>query len=153
MSGRLNDLAAAGQAVWLDFVDRDFLKEGGLRKLVAEDGLTGVTSNPSIFEKAMGHGNAYDAGFSAFLGKADAGVQDTYESQAITDIKAAAADLRPAFDRLEAKDGYVSLEVSPYLADGADATIEEARRLWAAVSEPNLMVKVPGTKAGARAIR
>jgi transaldolase/glucose-6-phosphate isomerase len=153
MSGRLNDLAAAGQSVWLDFVDRDFLKEGGLRKLVAEDGLTGVTSNPSIFEKAMGHGNAYDAGFSAFLGKADASVQDTYESLAITDIKTAAADLRPAFDQLEARDGYVSLEVSPYLADDTDATIAEARRLWDAVGEPNLMVKVPGTKAGAPAIR
>jgi transaldolase/glucose-6-phosphate isomerase len=153
MSGRLSDLAAAGQAVWLDFVDRAFLKEGGLRKLVAEDALTGVTSNPSIFEKAMGHGDAYDAGFAEFLGKADASVQATYESQAIADIKTAAADLRPAFDRLEAKDGYVSLEVSPYLADGTDATIAEARRLWAAVGEPNLMVKVPGTKAGAPAIR
>jgi transaldolase/glucose-6-phosphate isomerase len=153
MSGRLNELAAAGQAVWLDFVDRKFLKEGGLRKLVTEDGLTGVTSNPSIFEKAMGHGDVYDAGFSKFLGKADASVQDTYESQAIADIKAAAADLRPVFDRLEAKDGYVSLEVSPYLADDTEATIEEARRLWAAVDEPNLMIKVPGTQAGVPAIR
>jgi transaldolase/glucose-6-phosphate isomerase len=153
MTNRLNELAAAGQAVWLDFVDREFLADGGLRKLVSEDGLTGVTSNPSIFEKAMGHGEAYDAGFSQFLGRADASVQDTYESQAIADIKAAAADLRPVFDRLEAKDGYVSLEVSPYLADDTEATIEEARRLWAAVGEPNLMVKVPGTKAGVPAIR
>ena len=153
MSGRLSDLAAAGQAVWLDFVDRKFLEQGGLRKLVAEDGLTGVTSNPSIFEKAMGHGDAYDAGFSDFLGKADASVQDTYESQAIADIKAAAADLRSAFDRLEAKDGYVSLEVSPYLANGTDETIKEARRLWERVGEPNLMVKVPGTQAGVPAIR
>jgi transaldolase/glucose-6-phosphate isomerase len=153
MTGRLSELAAAGQAVWLDFVDREFLAVGGLRKLVAEDGLTGVTSNPSIFEKAMGHGDAYDGGFSEFLGKADASVQDTYESQAIADIKAAAVDLRPAFDRLDAKDGYVSLEVSPYLANGTDETIEEARRLWKAVGEPNLMVKVPGTKAGVPAIR
>ncbi len=153
MSGRLTELGALGQAVWLDFVDRKFLKEGGLRKLVEEDGLTGVTSNPSIFEKAMGHGEAYDAGFSDFLGKADASIQDTYESQAIGDIKAAAADLRPAFERLGGKDGYVSLEVSPYLADGTDETVEEARRLWQAVDEPNLMVKVPGTKAGVPAIR
>jgi transaldolase/glucose-6-phosphate isomerase len=100
MTGRLSELAAAGQAVWLDFVDREFLAVGGLRKLVAEDGLTGVTSNPSIFEKAMGHGDAYDGGVSEFLGKADSSVQDTYESQAIADIKAAAVDLRPAFDRL-----------------------------------------------------
>jgi transaldolase/glucose-6-phosphate isomerase len=153
MTNRLNDLAAAGQAVWLDFVDRKFLDEGGLRKLIAEDGLTGVTSNPSIFEKAMGHGDAYDAGLSAFLGGADASVQDTYENQAIADIKAAAADLRPAYDRLQSRDGYVSLEVSPYLADDTEATIGEARRLWKAVAEPNLMVKVPGTRAGVPAIR
>ena len=153
MTSRLEQLSAAGTAVWLDFVDRKFLKEGGLRKLVAEDGLTGVTSNPSIFEKAMGQGEAYDEGFQTFLGKADASVQDTYESQAIADIKAAAADLRPVYDRLGGKDGYVSLEVSPYLANGTDDTVEEARRLWAAVAEPNLMVKVPGTKAGTPAIR
>ncbi|MBB5709216.1 bifunctional transaldolase/phosoglucose isomerase [Sphingomonas xinjiangensis] len=153
MTSRLKQLGEAGQAVWLDFVDRKFLAEGGLRTLVEEDGLTGVTSNPSIFEKAMGHGDAYDEGFQTFLGKADASVVDTYENQAIADIKAAAADLRPVFDRLGGKDGYVSLEVSPYLAEGTQDTIEEARRLWAAVGEPNLMVKVPGTKAGAPAIR
>ncbi|CAN5136017.1 hypothetical protein BH09PSE2_BH09PSE2_18210 [soil metagenome] len=153
MTNRLKDLEAHGQAIWLDFVDRGFLNEGGLRKLIEEDGVTGATSNPSIFEKAMGHGEAYDEGFHAFLGKADAGVQDTYESQAIADIKAAAADLRPVYDRLEAKDGYVSLEVSPYLALDTTSTVEEARRLWKAVAEPNLMVKVPGTQAGAPAIR
>ena len=153
MSNRLKDLEALGQAVWLDNLDRTFLKEGGLRKLVEEDGLTGVTSNPSIFEKAMGHGEAYDDGFKAFLGNADASVQDTYEESAIADIKAAAADLRPVYDRLDGRDGYVSLEVSPYLADETDTTVEEARRLWHAVGEPNLMVKVPGTKSGAPAIR
>ena len=153
MTSRLKDLEALGQAIWLDFVDRVFLKGGGLKKLVEEDGVTGVTSNPSIFEKAMGHGEAYDEGFQAFLGKADASVQDTYEAQAIADIKAAAGDLRPVYDRLRGKDGYVSLEVSPYLAHGTDDTIQEARRLWKAVCEPNLMVKVPGTKAGTPAIR
>lgn len=149
----LQKLHEAGQAVWLDFVDRGFLGEGGLRKLVAEDGATGVTSNPSIFEKAMGHGEAYDAGFQDFLGKADASVQDVYESQAIGDIKAAAADLRPVYERLDGRDGYVSLEVSPYLANGTETTVEEARRLWQHVGEPNLMVKVPGTQAGVPAIR
>ena len=153
MTNRLQDLEAAGQAVWLDFVDRGFLKEGGLKRLVSDDGLTGVTSNPSIFEKAMGHGDRYDEGFQGFLGQADASVQDTYESQAIADIKAAAADLRPVYDRLDGRDGYVSLEVSPYLADDTEPTIEEARRLWEAVAEPNLMVKVPGTASGAPAIR
>jgi transaldolase/glucose-6-phosphate isomerase len=149
----LKTLHRSGQAVWLDFVDRTFLKVGGLRKLIEDDGATGVTSNPSIFEKAMGHGDAYDAGFDAFLGKADASVQDLYESQAIADIKAAAADLRPVYDRLQGRDGYVSLEVSPYVATDTQATIGEARRLWSQVGEPNLMVKVPGTTAGTPAIR
>jgi transaldolase/glucose-6-phosphate isomerase len=153
MTSRLKQLSDLGQAPWLDFVDRKFLADGGLRKLIEEDGVTGVTSNPSIFEKAMGHGEAYDEGFNTFLGKADASVADTYESQAIADIKAAAADLRPVYDRLDGKDGYVSLEVSPYLANGTDDTVEEALRLWEAVDEPNLMVKVPGTMAGAPAIR
>ncbi len=152
MTSRLKQLADAGQAVWLDFVDRKFLADGGLRKLIAEDGLTGVTSNPSIFEKAMGHGDAYDEGFTAFLGKADASVSDTYEAQAIADIQAAADDMRPVYDRLNGKDGYVSLEVSPYLAHGTETTIVEARRLWKAVDRPNLMVKVPATDAGAPAI-
>jgi len=149
----LKQLHESGQAVWLDFVDRSFLKEGGLKKLVEADGATGVTSNPSIFEKAMGHGDAYDAGFKEVLGKGDVSVQSLYESQAIADIKAAAHDLRPVYDRLDGKDGYVSLEVSPYLANGTKDTIEEARRLWQEVGEPNLMVKVPGTKAGTPAIR
>lgn len=153
MTSRLKTLGEAGQAVWLDFIDRGFLSDGGLRKLVEEDGVTGVTSNPSIFEKAMGHGDAYDAGFRAIAGGAEATAQDLYESQAISDVKAAAADLRPVYDRLCGKDGYVSLEVSPDLADDATATVAEAQRLWAAVDEPNLMIKVPGTKAGATALR
>jgi len=153
MTSRLQQLSDLGQAPWLDFVDRKFLADGGLRKLIEEDGVTGVTSNPSIFEKAMGHGDAYDEGFTAFLAKADASVADTYESQAIADIKAAAGDLRAVYDRLDGKDGYVSLEVSPYLANGTKETVAEALRLWKAVDEPNLMVKVPGTEAGAPAIR
>ena len=93
MTSKLQDLAAAGQAPWLDFVERGFLHQGGLRKLITQDGIAGVTSNPSIFEKAMGHGDAYDAGFAAFLGRADASVVDTYENGAIADIKAAAAEI------------------------------------------------------------
>lgn len=154
MSSRLKQLNAAGQAVWLDFLDRGFLSQGGLKSLVEQDGITGVTSNPSIFEKAMGHGDAYDEGFKAFLADhGQASVQEAYESQAIADIKAAAADLRPVYDRLHGKDGYASLEVSPYLANHTDATIAEARRLWRLVDAPNLMIKVPGTRAGFPAIR
>ncbi|WP_156678264.1 bifunctional transaldolase/phosoglucose isomerase [Sphingomonas profundi] len=153
MTSKLQQLHDAGQAVWLDFVDRKFLSEGGLKTLVAEDGLTGVTSNPSIFEKAMGSGDTYDQGFDAFLKQADASVVDTYEHEAIADIKAAADDLRPAYDKLDGRDGYVSLEVSPYLALRTEETVAEAQRLWAAVDRPNLMVKVPGTEAGVPAIR
>ena len=151
--GRLNDLSALGTAVWLDFVDRKFLNEGGLKKLVEEDGLTGVTSNPSIFEKAMGHGDAYDESLAEFdKANPEAATIDRYEHQAIVDIKAAADTLRPVYDRLEAKDGYVSLEVSPYIADDTDSTITEAQKLWHAVDKPNLMIKIPGTLAGGPAI-
>ena len=151
--GRLNDLAAQGQAVWLDFVDRKFLAEGGLQKLVDEDGLTGVTSNPSIFEKAMGHGTAYDEALAEFdRTHPGAPAMQRYEHLAIQDIQAAADTLRPVYDRLGAKDGYVSLEVSPYLANDTDGTIAEAKKLWAAVDRPNLMIKIPGTPAGVPAI-
>ena len=149
----LQKLHALGQAVWLDFLDRGFLEQGGLRKLVEEDGATGVTSNPSIFEKAMGHGDAYDEGFRAVFAQPGATVQQAYEHEAVTDIKAAAKDLRPVYDRLGGKDGYASLEASPALADETRQTIDEARRLWAAVGEPNLMIKVPGTEAGVPAVR
>ena len=150
---KLADLSAAGTAVWLDFVDRKFLEAGGLKTLVEQDGLTGVTSNPSIFEKAMGHGDAYDGTLAEFDSKhPDAATIDRYEHLAIQDIKAAAETLRPVYDRLDAKDGYVSLEVSPYIADDTDATIAEAQKLWRAVDKPNLMIKIPGTLAGGPAI-
>jgi transaldolase/glucose-6-phosphate isomerase len=151
----LQQLHDAGQAVWLDFVDRTFLTEGGLRKLIAQDGLTGVTSNPSIFEKAMGHGDAYDEGFKTWLAsaKADASAIDVYEAQAIVDIQHAADDLRSAYDKLNGQDGYASLEVSPYLAKNTRDTMIEARRLWTAVNRPNLMIKVPGTESGVPAVR
>jgi len=151
--GKLNDLEALGQAVWLDFVDRKFLEEGGLKKLVEEDGLTGVTSNPSIFEKAMGHGTAYDDSLADYdRTHPDAPTIARYEAMAIEDIKTAADTLRPVYDRLGGKDGYVSLEVSPYLADDTDGTIAEAARLWKTVDKPDLMIKIPGTEAGVPAI-
>ncbi|WP_404710909.1 transaldolase [Sphingomonas sp. MMS24-J13] len=154
MTSLLKQLQELGQAPWLDFVDRSFLEQGGLKKLVEEDGLTGVTSNPSIFEKAMGQGEAYDAQFSDFVRKhPDASVVDAYEALAVSDIQAACNTLRPVYDRLGGKDGYVSLEVSPYLALDTPGTITEARRLHGMVDRPNLMIKVPGTQAGVPAIR
>ena len=153
IKGRINDLEKLGQAIWLDFIDRKFLAEGGLKKLVEEDGVTGVTSNPSIFEKAMGHGNAYDTELAEFdRANPGASAMERYEHLAIQDIQAAADTLRPVYDRLNGKDGYVSLEVSPYLANDTDETAAEAERLWTAVNRPNLMVKIPGTPAGVPAI-
>lgn len=151
--GRLNDLETHGQAIWLDFVERKFLADGGLKKLIDEDGVTGVTSNPTIFEAAMGHGTAYDESLAAF-DKANPGApaKDRYEHLAIEDIRAAADTLRPVYDRLNGKDGYVSLEVSPYVANDTDATIAEAAKLWGEVDRPNLMIKIPGTPAGVPAI-
>lgn len=151
--GKLNELENAGQAVWLDFLDREFLVQGGFRKLVEEDGVTGVTSNPSIFEKAMGEGTDYEKGLAAF-DEAHPGVPpiERYEAMAIEDLRMAADILRPAYDRLGGKDGYASLEVSPYIADDTDETIAQAADLWRRVDRPNLMIKIPGTRAGAPAI-
>jgi transaldolase/glucose-6-phosphate isomerase len=153
----LKQLHDCGQAVWLDFLDRTFLRDGGFRKLIEEDGATGVTSNPSIFEKAMAHGDAYDDGFRSVIarGANNGAVSDQYlyESQAIVDIKAAAADLRPVYDRLKRRDGYASIEVSPFLANDTEGTIAEAKRLWNEVGAPNIMIKVPGTEAGMPAVR
>src|SRR4029077_14452881 len=122
----LNDF---GQVVWLDFLSRRFIAEGGLKKLVEEDGLTGVTSNPSIFEKAIAGSEDYDSSLKELESKDDYDVMTLYERLAIRDIQNAAGVLRPAYDRTDGRDGYVSLEVSPYLAMDTDATIKEARRL------------------------
>jgi transaldolase/glucose-6-phosphate isomerase len=149
----LKALHDEGTAVWLDFVARKFIEEGDLAKLVANDGLSGVTSNPSIFEKAIGHSDDYDEALKAAMSEGDRDVMQLYERFAIEDIQHAADALRPVYDATNAQDGYVSLEVSPYRANDTQATISEARRLWAAVNRPNLMIKVPGTEAGVPAIR
>jgi len=151
-SNPLQQLGEAGQAVWLDFVQRKMLEDGGLRKLIEQDGLTGVTSNPSIFEKAIGSGD-YDGALKAFVETSDAEPSAVFDDLAIADIQTAADQLRPVYDRLNGRDGYVSLEVSPYLAMDTEGTLSEARRLWKAVGRPNLMIKVPGTHAGVPAIR
>ena len=142
-----------GQAVWLDFIERDLLSGGGLARLVAEDGLRGVTSNPSIFEKAIQGGGAYDEAVARLLA-AEPGLttNDLYEALVIEDIRAAADILLPVWEASAAGDGFVSLEVSPHLAHDSDGTIAEGRRLWAAVDRPNLMIKVPATAAGIPAI-
>jgi transaldolase/glucose-6-phosphate isomerase len=152
MTNPLRDLETAGQAVWLDYLHRKILEDGELQRRIDQDGLKGLTSNPSIFEKAIGEGDAYDDRIRALRRQGDS-PEALYERLAIADIQAAADIFRPTYERLDARDGYVSLEVSPALAMDTAGTVADARRLWRAVDRPNLMIKVPGTKAGAPAIR
>ena len=146
-------LESHGQAVWLDFLARGFVAKGDLKKLIDSDGVKGVTSNPSIFEKAIGSSDEYDGAIGAALKKADRPVADLFEHLAVEDIQHAADVLRPVYDRLKGEDGFVSLEVSPYLAMDTKATIAEAERLWKDVDRSNLMVKVPATPEGLPAIQ
>ncbi|KXV32579.1 transaldolase [Gluconobacter thailandicus] len=149
----LRDLEKHGQSPWLDFIQRSFTEDGSLKKLVEEDGLRGVTSNPAIFEKAIGKGTEYDPQIRKLLEGEGLSAGDLYEHLAIDDIRAACGVLYPVFEKTKGLDGYVSLEVSPYLAFDAHGTITEARRLWKAVGRKNLMVKIPGTAEGTGAIR
>lgn len=149
---KFNEMHEAGTSLWFDFIRRDLLEDGGLAALVAE-GIRGVTSNPSIFQKAIAESPEYDDDISAALADdPDLSVNDLFESFAIEDIKAAADILRPVYDESDGGDGFVSLEVSPLLASDTDATVAEARRLWSAVDRPNLLIKVPATAEGVPAI-
>src|ERR1700676_677937 len=141
-----------GQAVWLDFLARGFVARGDLQKLIDSDGVKGVTSNPSIFEKAIGSSDEYDGAIGSALKKGDRPVAELCEILAVEDIQHAADVLRPVYDRLKGQDGFVSLEVSPYLAMDTEGTIAEAERLWNDVRRKNLMVKVPATPEGLPAI-
>ncbi|WP_375411564.1 bifunctional transaldolase/phosoglucose isomerase [uncultured Bradyrhizobium sp.] len=145
-------LEAHGQAVWLDFLARGFIAKGDLKKLIDSDGVKGVTSNPSIFEKAIGSSDEYDGAIGEALGSGDRPVAELFEQLAVQDIQHAADVLRPVYDRLKGDDGFVSLEVSPYLALDTKETIREAERLWKEVRRDNLMVKVPATPQGLPAI-
>ena len=149
----LQELEREGQAVWLDFVARGFVAKGELKKLIDEDGLKGVTSNPTIFEKAIGHSDEYDDEIRRSAGDKSLDTGSLYERLAVADIKAAADVLMPVYEATDGADGYVSLEVSPLLAMDSEGTVKEAQRLWEAVGRRNLMVKVPGTSAGLPAIR
>ena len=141
-----------GQAVWLDFLARGFVAKGDLKRLIDTDGVKGVTSNPSIFEKAIGSSDEYDGAIGQALKKGDRPVADLFEHLAVEDIRHAADVLRPVYDRMKGADGFVSLEVSPYLAMDTKGTIAEAERLWKDVKRKNLMVKVPATPEGLPAI-
>jgi transaldolase / glucose-6-phosphate isomerase len=149
----VKELEKHGQSVWLDFLARGFIAKGDLKKLIDTDGVKGVTSNPSIFEKAIGSSDEYDGAIAQALKSGDRPVAELFEQLAIEDIQHAADVLRPVYDDLKGADGFVSLEVSPYLAMDTKGTIAEAERLWKHVSRRNLMVKVPATPEGLPAIQ
>lgn len=148
---RLQSLHDAGVAIWLDFIDRTILKNGDLAGRIRDDAVTGMTSNPTIFEKALAEGSVYDEQISSAAG--DFTAMELFERIATTDVRDACDIFRPTFDAMHGADGFVSIEVSPGAANDAGATIEEATRLWKTVGRPNAFVKVPGTVEGAKAVR
>jgi transaldolase / glucose-6-phosphate isomerase len=148
----LKQLQTFGQSIWLDYIRRDLFK-GELQRLIDEDGLRGMTSNPSIFEKAVADSTLYQDFLNSLANRTDLDAKGRYELLAIRDIQDAADLLRPVYQSTKKRDGYVSLEVSPYLANDTNGTLDEARRLWKSVARENVMIKVPGTAAGIPAIR
>jgi transaldolase / glucose-6-phosphate isomerase len=149
----LKQLLDYGQSMWLDYIRRDLFTTGKLTQLITEDGLRGMTSNPSIFEKAIGDSSLYDDILHKLAARKDLTTTAIYEQIAIRDIQDAADALRSVYEESKFRDGYVSLEVSPLLALKTQETIDEARRLWKAVQRENVMIKVPGTAEGLPAIR
>ena len=149
----LKDLLKYGQSVWLDYIRRNLITSGELKQLIEEDGLRGMTSNPAIFEKAIAGSTDYTDFLNSLKGRSDLDAKARYELLAIRDIQDATDLMRPVYDRANRRDGFVSLEVSPYLANDTQGTIAEARRLWKAVDRQNVMIKVPGTPAGLPAIK
>ncbi len=148
----LLQLKQRGQSVWLDNLTRELMKTGRLKKLIDEDGLCGITSNPAIFNNAMTKGNAYDEQFRALAGRG-LPTDKIYEAMAIQDIQNAADHLHGVYDDANGTDGFVSLEVSPHLARDTEGTIAEAARLWSEVARPNVFIKIPGTREGIPAVR
>lgn len=148
----LKQLGKLGQSIWLDYIRRDLIAGGELRRLIEEDGLRGMTSNPSIFEKAIVESDDYGEDIRAMALKGK-GAGEIYEALSQCDVQSAADEFRSVYEKTDGKDGYVSLEVNPHLAHDTKGTIEEARRLWAALNRPNVFIKVPATDEGLPAIR
>ena len=149
----LKALLGYGQSMWLDYIRRDLITGGSLKTMIEDDGLRGMTSNPSIFEKAIGDSSLYDDILKSLSSRTDLDTTARYEQIAIRDIQGAADLLRPVYESSKFRDGYVSLEVSPLLAHKTQETIDEARRLWKTVGRENVMIKIPGTPEGLPAIR
>jgi transaldolase len=152
MTNPLLQLKTQGQSVWYDNIDRAQLVSGQFKRLLDEDGVVGVTANPTIFQKSISQGQAYDEQMTQLI-KEGKDVNIIYESLIIRDIQTVADLLRPIYDRTSGQDGYVSLEVSPELAHDTDKTIAEVRRFWGMVNRPNLMIKIPATQEGIPAIQ
>jgi transaldolase len=152
MSNPLKKLAELGQSVWYDYIRRDLYTGGELRRLIAEDGLSGMTSNPTIFQKAIAETDLYDDSIRRLSGR-DLSGPALFEALEVEDVRAAADVFRPVFDRTGGDDGFVSIEVNPALSHDTEGTVAEARRLWRACDRPNVMVKIPGTTEGIPAIR
>lgn len=148
----LLQLKSFGQSIWLDDIRRRWLADGTLARLIAEDGITGITSNPAIFHKAVTETHDYDISI-AELAERNVDAQSIYEKLIVEDVRNAANLFRRTHEESQRHDGYVSLEVSPHLAQDTEATFSEAMRLWTLVKQPNLMIKVPGTREGLPAIR
>ncbi len=148
----LKKLELLGQSVWLDYIRRDLFSSGKLRKLINDDGLTGMTSNPAIFEKAIAESNIYDQDIRDMSFKKK-DVKAIYETLSQRDVQSAADEFKSVYEKTDGKDGYVSLEVNPHLAHDTKGTIEEACRLWTALNRPNVFIKVPATSDGLPAIQ
>jgi transaldolase/glucose-6-phosphate isomerase len=153
MTNPLIEIQQYGQSIWYDSIRRGLITSGELQRMVDDDGLLGVTSNPSIFEKALAGSPDYDQATKALVAQGDSDAKDIYERLAIGDIQLAADVLYPAYERTDGRDGFISMEVSPYLAHDTQGTIDEARRLHAAIGRDNVMIKVPATPEGLPAIR
>jgi transaldolase len=152
MSNPLQQLQSFGQSVWYDNIDRAQLVSGQFQRLLDEDGVVGVTANPTIFDKSISSGHAYDEQINELIREGKS-TNEIYEALVIQDIRSVADMLRPTYDRTNMRDGYVSLEVSPELAHNTEGTLSEVRRFWKMVNRPNLMIKIPATPAGIPAIR
>src|SRR5215469_2545660 len=152
MSNSLRQLEALGQSVWLDDIDRVQLQSGLFEQLITEDGLSGATGNPTIFEHSIDHGTAYDEQMRHLIAQGK-DAQAIYEALAMTDVRQVADLLCPIYERTGGQDGFVSIEVSPYLALDTEGTLGEVRHFWETIDRPNLMVKIPSTPAGVPAIR
>src|SRR6184192_4193839 len=152
MINPLLELKVLGQSVWLDDIDRGDLLSGRFGRLIDEDGLAGATGNPTIFEHSITHDTTYDEQMQQLIHQ-EKSAQEIYEALAVTDEQTVADLLRPVYERTGGQDGFVSIEVSPYLAHDTERTLVEVRRFWETIDRPNLMVKIPSTPAGVPAIR